>query len=36
VASTLGYDTEATRRTFRAQHWPERVALEEPQRGIDR
>jgi hypothetical protein len=36
IANTLGYDAEATRRTFRAQHWHEHSARGGPRRGIDR
>jgi hypothetical protein len=36
VANTLGYDTEATRRTFRTQHWHEHLARGGPRHGIDR
>jgi DNA primase len=36
VANTLGYDAEATRRTFRAQHWHEHLAHRGPRHGIDR
>jgi hypothetical protein len=36
AANTLGYDAEATRHTFRAQHWHEHVTRSGPLRGLDR